>query len=200
MRIDPRRSPGRGRGALASLPDCSIVGFAVSPSLWVVVGGLSAASNVDGLLDCNRFGTVSDRYRANELLQHGRSLEEKMRREDAESCYVKAAGWYLRAADQGDVEAQYKLGEMYAIGEGLMPDAGESAKWFRRAAEDGHAQAQSSLGSMYYEGRGVPESNAEALRWWRMAADQGNSGAEYSLGIMYEHGVGVAIDYAQALA
>jgi uncharacterized protein len=38
-------------------------------------------------------------------------------------------------ADQGNAEAQMKLGFMYVTGEGTPQDYVEALKWFRRAAD-----------------------------------------------------------------
>ena len=47
-----------------------------------------------------------------------------------------------QAAEQGDVEAQVKLGAAYHNGEGVEQDFAEAVKWFRLAAAQGNAQAQ----------------------------------------------------------
>ena len=54
----------------------------------------------------------------------------------------------LRArAEQGDAEAQFKLGAMYDFGRsGLLQDDAEAARWYRLAAEQGHTLAQHSGG------------------------------------------------------
>lgn len=46
----------------------------------------------------------------------------------------KAAEWYRKAADQGHAEAQFKLGKMYATGNGVEKDEGKAAEWHRKAA------------------------------------------------------------------
>jgi len=46
----------------------------------------------------------------------------------------EAAKWYLRAARQGDGDAQIEIGEMYAQGEGVSQDFVEAYKWFNIAA------------------------------------------------------------------
>ena len=45
-------------------------------------------------------------------------------------------------AEQGDAEAQFNLGVMYANGEGVTQDDKEAVKWYRLAAEQGNAEAQ----------------------------------------------------------
>ena len=73
---------------------------------------------------------------------------------DAEDCenyylakdYKRAFPACSRAAKQGDVLAQFGLGEMYAKGYGVPENDREAVKWFRLAAEQGHADAQFRLG------------------------------------------------------
>ena len=82
-------------------------------------------------------------------------------------CSVLAAGelkTIKKAAEQGDVEAQLKLGTMYVQGEGVPEDDTKAVYWFHQAAEQGQAEAQSKLGFMYAQGEGVPEDDAEAVR------------------------------------
>ncbi len=92
---------------------------------------------------------------------------------------------YRLAAEQGDADAQFRLGVMYCDGEGVPKDYAEAVKWYRRAAKRGNARAQYSLGRMYRSGRGVPQSDAEAVKWLRMAAEQGDARAQSDLGFMY---------------
>ena len=78
-----------------------------------------------------------------------------------------------KSAEQGDVDAQFRLGFMYSIGEGVLEDDAEAVRWYRKAAEQGDAGAQNNLGLMYANGEGVPEDDAEAVRWFHKAAEQG---------------------------
>lgn len=61
----------------------------------------------------------------------------------------KAELWYRKAADQGQADAQYKLGVLYANGPGVSQDYAEAARWFVKAADHGHADAQSYLGVVH---------------------------------------------------
>lgn len=83
----------------------------------------------------------------------------------------------LKAAEQGDAKAQYKLGVLYKNGQGVPHDFSEAAKWFNKAAEQGYAKAQYNLAILYYNGRGVPKDVSEAKKWLRKAAEQGDVGA-----------------------
>jgi uncharacterized protein len=76
-------------------------------------------------------------------------------------------------ADQGNAEAQMRLGFMYVAGEGIPQDYVEALKWFRLAADQGQANAQCFLGLMYFEGRGVPQDYVSAHMWLNLAAAGG---------------------------
>ena len=114
------------------------------------------------------------------------------------------------AAEDGNAEAQYKLGDMYQ--REPLPEAKnqnpftalrlakeEALKWTRKAADQGHAGAQHNLGHMYRSGWGVPEDDREAVKWFRKAAAQGYASAQTSLGSMYHLGKGVPQDYREAV-
>lgn len=117
-----------------------------------------------------------------------------------EKDYVTARKWLAKAAEQGDAEAQYKLGILYNRGHGVETNKEEALLWYQKAAEQGLAIAQCKLGDMYLYGLGDMAScnYAEALKWYEKAAAQGDILAQNSLGIMYLKGIGVTQDYAEA--
>ena len=59
---------------------------------------------------------------------------------------ISSYEWTLRA-EQGDVDAQLNLGNMYFNGEGVPQDDKAAVKWYRLAAEQGNARAQHNLGT-----------------------------------------------------
>ncbi|MED5534848.1 MAG: tetratricopeptide repeat protein [Pseudomonadota bacterium] len=101
---------------------------------------------------------------------------------------------------EGDASAQFTLGAIHDIGQGVPENNTEAAKWYRLSAEQGNAEAQYNLGVMYDTGEGVPENDAEAVRWHHLAAEQGNADAQYNLGVSYYIGEGVPQDYVHAYA
>jgi VWFA-related protein len=105
-----------------------------------------------------------------------------------------------KAAELGDVQAQYNLAVMYDTGRGVPQDYARAVVWYRKAAEHGFVRAQYNLALMYAGGQGVPQDYAQALAWYRKAADLGDAPAQYNLGLMYEGGQGVPRDYALALS
>ncbi len=107
----------------------------------------------------------------------------------------------LRAlAEQGDAQAQYRLGFVYDRGMGTPPHPDQALKWYRAAAEQGHARAQYELGRIYRKGEYAPRDATEAQRWFRMAAEQEIAGAQYSLAVMLRDGEGAPADVVQAYA
>jgi len=101
-------------------------------------------------------------------------------------------------AEQGDMESQWAMGDLYRFGWGVPQDYGEAVRWYRLAADQGFADAQFTLGVMYAKGQGVPQDVAEAGRWYRLAAVQGHATAQFNLGILHGKGQGVLQDYVQA--
>ncbi len=79
-----------------------------------------------------------------------------------------------KAAEQGHAKAQYNLGVMYDIGNGVPEDDAKAVEWYSKAAEQGHAKAQYELGTMYYHGYGVLEDQPGALVWFTRAAEKGH--------------------------
>jgi TPR repeat protein len=54
-----------------------------------------------------------------------------------------AAMWVVKAAEQGNAEAQYRLGHMYYDGKGVKQNRVAAVMWFVKAAEQGNAAAHS---------------------------------------------------------
>ncbi len=92
--------------------------------------------------------------------------------------YVTALRLMRPLAEQGQTNAQFSIGVMYAIGQGVRQDYVEAVKWFRKAAEQGDAVAQNSLGSMYLNGYSLLQDFVEAHKWFNLAAARGNKDAE----------------------
>ncbi len=114
--------------------------------------------------------------------------------------YRTAFAGFKKLAEQGDADAQFSLGVMYADGQGVPKDEQQAVVWYRKAAEQGDALAQYNLGNMYANGRGVPKDEQQAVAWYRKAAEQGLASAQYNLGLMYANGRGVPKDDQQAVA
>ncbi len=54
----------------------------------------------------------------------------------------KAFKWYVKAAEYGDAEAMYEIGNAYSTGLGVKPNKKQAKEWWTRAAEAGYRKAQ----------------------------------------------------------
>ena len=93
-------------------------------------------------------------------------------------------------AEQGNPQAQRKVGQSYSARRGVQQDYPLAMHWFRLAAEQGDAEAQNGVGTLYDNGKGVSKDYQEAARWFRLAAEQGHVLARRNLGWMHEKGQG----------
>ena len=50
--------------------------------------------------------------------------------------YFKAVEWYQKAAEQGEVHAQYNLGNMYDNGQGVKQDYAKAKEYFGLACDN----------------------------------------------------------------
>ena len=52
-----------------------------------------------------------------------------------EADQLEAVKWYRKAAEQGDITAQFHLGLCYEYGKGVEADQSEAVNWFQKAAD-----------------------------------------------------------------
>ncbi len=84
-------------------------------------------------------------------------------------------------AASGHADAQYRIGWMYANGDGLAINIAEAIRWWERAAERSHSEAQFALGLAYTTGEGIKKDLSTATEWFRKAASNGHEEAQYIL-------------------
>ncbi|CAH1906320.1 conserved hypothetical protein [Candidatus Nitrotoga sp. HW29] len=83
--------------------------------------------------------------------------------------YINAEKCFRKAAEQGDPEAQFCLGDMYNNGYGVTKDERKAVALFRKSAEQRFAPSQINLGIMYSQGNGVEQDLIEAFMWLNIA-------------------------------
>ncbi len=113
--------------------------------------------------------------------------------------YATALKELTRLAEGGNAKAQYRLGKIFNLGQGLPPDKKEAAKWFHMAAQQGLAEAQGALGYLCLVGEGVSQNSDLALEWTRKAAEQGDATAQFNLSTMYSEKFGIKENAAESL-
>ncbi len=90
---------------------------------------------------------------------------------------AQAVFWFQKAAEQGNVVAQFTLGSMYESGQGVALDLAQAVAWYTKAADGGNGKSQYTLGMMYENGRGVPRDRLKGQESIRKSAEQGNEPA-----------------------
>ncbi len=86
-------------------------------------------------------------------------------------------------AEQGDAEAQFRLGHNYQNGiGGQQQNIFKARLWYTKAAENGHSEAQYIIGLNYEKGRFVSKDLDVALDWYSKSAEQGYAPARSALG------------------
>ena len=101
-------------------------------------------------------------------------------------------------AMDGVADAQYNLGKMYEVGQGVEANLEEAVKWYLKAAEQGHAGAEIRIGLMHLYGVGQEKDAAKAAEYLAKAAEKGYAEAQFNLGLLYMKGEGVTQDMTQA--
>jgi TPR repeat protein len=96
----------------------------------------------------------------------------------------------LKAAAQGDANAQLRVGYCYYTSLGVAKNNARAVDWFRVSATQGLSIAQINLGTCYYAGTGVSKNDADAFRWFLAAAEQENTHAQNRVGLFYYLGEG----------
>lgn len=116
----------------------------------------------------------------------------------AEKKYNTAFTLFMKAAKQGDAEAQSALGTMFRDGHGTSKDYAQARAWYQKAAEQDEPSAQLNLGILYHEGKGGERNDMKAFEWVEKAALLRKTEAEYMLGLFYKEGTGVDLNYVKA--
>src|SRR3954447_3664781 len=97
----------------------------------------------------------------------------------------------LPKAEQGDAEAQYKVGLAFYASCNDAEHFAKAIPWFRKAAEQDFGLAQFKLGVCYSRGEGVEKDLEQSVRWNRAAAKNSIPEAEFNMGTFYQKGEGV---------
>jgi localization factor PodJL len=105
----------------------------------------------------------------------------------------------LQAANGGDPDAAFEVGERYLTGNGVEANATEALKWFEKAVAKGSAAAAFRLGMAYEKGQGVTRDRARARTNYVLAADSGHLKAMHNLAVMMVEDGGAKPDYANAV-
>jgi TPR repeat protein len=83
--------------------------------------------------------------------------------------YTNALQLLRPLAENGNLDAQIYLANMYFDGNGVPLDYAEAVKWYLAAADRGSVDAQIALGFLYEYGDAVPQDYVQAHKWFDLA-------------------------------
>ena len=89
-------------------------------------------------------------------------------------CWICALA---RAAKRGERAAEFLLGRMFYLGEGVERNLETAFSYYRKSAEKGDADAMYELGMMLYDGLGTRKDRESAAVWLKRASAAGNRSA-----------------------
>lgn len=104
----------------------------------------------------------------------------------------------INKADQGDAEAQYRLGNAYAESRRVKQNYWLAKKYWQLAASQDHLGAMFNLGIMFRDGIGTNKDYNEAETYLQNAAASGHVRSQAALGDLHAF-TKDRIDYAKAL-
>ncbi len=93
----------------------------------------------------------------------------------------RALKLYNTAASAGSADAQFGLGSMYVLGDGVPMDPTYGMRWLSAAAKKRHSGASALLGDIYNDAG----DSVRAMMWYRVAAD--TAGAALSAQVLEKH-------------
>ena len=110
--------------------------------------------------------------------------------------YATAVAKWRPAANAGDPDAQFNLGQAYKLGWGVPMDLPVAAEWFRKAAAQGHIRAEDNYGLLLFRSG----KRVEAMPYIQKSAARGEPRAQYILGTALFNGENVQKDWVRAYA
>lgn len=96
-----------------------------------------------------------------------------------------ALQWYEKAARNGHVEAQYKLGMFYYNGEIVSKNLSKARNWIKKAAARNHSEAKKRIAVLDPQFKHSQPSPSTSLI---TQARKGDTEAQYQLGLLYLNG------------
>ena len=120
--------------------------------------------------------------------------------------------WLTEANNQGSLEAEYLLGQLYENGDGVAQDFDQSRYFFGKAAEQGYPPAQYKLGKLLINAEfddpredarseeDVQQKMTKGVALLRNSADSGYAPSQYEMGLLALNGNIIAKSPELALA
>ena len=92
------------------------------------------------------------------------------------------------AAANGDTDACFELGALYANGHEVKQNSQQARKWLKKAIAKESVAAHTLLAWLYLNDDSLGQTDTDAIELFLVAADAGDSDAQCSLGDIYLEG------------
>jgi TPR repeat protein len=102
-----------------------------------------------------------------------------------------------KAAEGGQIEAMFRLGQLYRRDDRIEKNISQAESWLRRAGIRGHGSAPMALTQLLIEDLPAPDYMAAAVVL-RDSAEHNDPQAQFELGRLYAAGRGVVKDFEEA--
>ncbi|MDR3261108.1 MAG: hypothetical protein LBT78_04660 [Tannerella sp.] len=146
--------------------------------------GLSTVNSFDAAYkytrNANAMGNRMAMYRMGEIYRNG-GIGEKKDAAEAKHYFDGILAMLPEAANTGNAEWQYILGNMYRHGFGVTIDRDRAIEYYKVAARQDYPQALYALYELFSE----QEQPEEAMEWLIRAANRGYPKAAFGLGVYY---------------
>lgn len=106
----------------------------------------------------------------------------------------KAAEWYKKASDAGNIAASTQLAEMYIHGVGVPKNESKAYQLYKTAADADDMNGLGGVGVCFENGFGVAKNIPTAVSYYKKAAEKGHDYSTYRLYLLYRDGNGVSKD------
>lgn len=111
---------------------------------------------------------------------------------------IKAAELYQIMANSGEAEAQYRLAQLYLVGQGINKQPKNAFSLMQKAAQK-IPQAKNQLGLFYLYGIGTEKKPQKASELFLSAAYRQESDAQNNLAVLYATGQGIRKNIFRAI-
>jgi TPR repeat protein len=126
--------------------------------------------------------------------------------------YEKAAEYFAKASEQGDLLSTYYLAQYYEQGKGIKQDYAKAAELYVKVSEcreplvfadsdmplTPQCEAEYAVGCFYEKGF-LPNSSMEkAIEWYLCAAEDGSDEACFKMAQLHFDGIDIAQDYEES--
>jgi TPR repeat protein len=92
--------------------------------------------------------------------------------------YLEAFKLWKLASQAGDAEANYRIGLLYAMNQGVAGSIPDAVVWYERAAQLGHVEAQFQLGLIFLYGAKAELGPNRPETWRVVRRSSGRQGIE----------------------